>query len=161
MWPARAGKGALQTHPLCQFYFVEPDNVVGAAMAQRMVVVARRMRGTLQGCEGEGLEPSGARLGVACKEHVGGSWLEAGMDARDACLQCYLRQPKAGIPAKRERWPPDLEGQRRDDRGNVGVRSRQWCIGDAPSCALFSDCLEAIVLLVNLKREVTSGACPV
>jgi hypothetical protein len=48
------------------------------------------------------------------------------MNAGDAFLQCYLRQPKIGVPSERERWPPGLEGQRRDDPGYVGVRSRQW-----------------------------------
>ena len=83
------------------------------------------MCGPLEHCKDEGLEPSGARLGVACKEHVGGSWLEAGMDGRDAYLQYfYLWHPKAGIMAEPERWPPSLQGQQRDDPGHVDVMHR-------------------------------------
>ena len=80
-------------------------------MAQWMVVVERQVDGTLHRREGEGLEPSGARLGEAFKEYVSGPWLEARMDEWKACLQCYLDQPKASILANRERWPPGLEGQ--------------------------------------------------
>ena len=45
-------------------------------MAQWMVVVERQVDGTLHRREGEGLEPSGARLGEACEEHVGGLGLK-------------------------------------------------------------------------------------
>jgi hypothetical protein len=68
---------------LVEIAFEELDTVMWVAMAQRMVAVERRMRGTLERREGECLEPgcARARLGEAYKEHVGGSRLEAGMNA--------------------------------------------------------------------------------
>jgi len=115
--------------PAVEFDLEEPDALVGATMAQRVVAVGRRVRGTLQRREGERLEPGGAGLGEAREDHVGGPWHEAGMDGWQALLRYELGQPEAaGVTAEREWWPPGLEGRRRrDDPNYVGVRRHHQC----------------------------------